>query len=41
MGIIQVDLVSTFTVEALLAQADAAMYEHKKKRKRKAIDTRR
>lgn len=35
MGIIQVDLNSTFTVEALLAQADEAMYAHKKKRKRK------
>ena len=35
MGIIRVDLNSTFTVEALLAQADEAMYAHKKKRKRK------
>lgn len=36
LGIIRVDLDSTFTVEALLAQADQAMYAHKKKRKRKA-----
>jgi diguanylate cyclase (GGDEF)-like protein len=35
LGIIRVDLNSTFTVEALLAQADEAMYAHKKKRKRK------
>ena len=35
-GIIRVDLSSTFTVEELLAQADEAMYAHKKKRKRKA-----
>jgi diguanylate cyclase (GGDEF)-like protein len=35
LGIIRVDLVSTFTVEALLAQADEAMYAHKKKKKRK------
>jgi len=35
MGIIRVDLSSTFTVESLLAQADEAMYAHKKKRKRK------
>ncbi len=35
MGIIRVDLASTQTVEALLAQADQAMYAHKKKRKRK------
>jgi diguanylate cyclase (GGDEF)-like protein len=41
IGIIRVDLASTLTIEALLAQADAAMYEHKKKRKRKAINTRR
>ena len=34
MGIISVDLTSTFTVDALLAQADKAMYEHKKMRKR-------
>ena len=34
LGIIRVDLSSTFTVEALLAQADKAMYAHKKKRKR-------
>lgn len=30
LGIIRVDLASTFTVEALLAQADEAMYAHKK-----------
>jgi diguanylate cyclase (GGDEF)-like protein len=36
LGIIRVDLNSTFTVESLLAQADEAMYAHKKKRKRKA-----
>jgi diguanylate cyclase (GGDEF)-like protein len=41
IGIIRVDLASTLTIEALLAQADAAMYAHKKKRKRKAINTRR
>jgi diguanylate cyclase (GGDEF)-like protein len=35
IGIIRVDLASTFTVEALLAQADQAMYAHKKRRKRK------
>jgi len=35
LGIIRVDLNSTFTVEALLVQADEAMYAHKKKRKRK------
>ncbi|MGB7876970.1 MAG: diguanylate cyclase [Anaerolineales bacterium] len=35
LGIIRVDLTSTYTVDALLAQADAAMYEHKKQRKRK------
>jgi diguanylate cyclase (GGDEF)-like protein len=35
LGIIRVDLNSTFTVDALLAQADAAMYAHKKKKKRK------
>jgi diguanylate cyclase (GGDEF)-like protein len=35
LGIIRVDLDSTLTVEALLAQADEAMYAHKKKRKRK------
>ena len=29
LGIIPVDLDSTFTVDALLVQADAAMYEHK------------
>jgi hypothetical protein len=36
MGIIRVDLASTFTVDTLLAQADEAMYAHKKKKKRKA-----
>jgi diguanylate cyclase (GGDEF)-like protein len=35
MGIIRVDLASTFTVDTLLAQADQAMYAHKKKKKRK------
>lgn len=35
LGIIRVDLETTVTVEALLAQADEAMYVHKKKRKRK------
>jgi diguanylate cyclase (GGDEF)-like protein len=35
MGIIRVDLSSTYTVEDLLAQADEAMYAHKKRRKRK------
>lgn len=35
IGIIRVDLASTLTIEALLAQADEAMYAHKKKRKRK------
>ncbi len=35
MGIIRVDLTSTFTVETLLAQADEAMYAHKKRKKRK------
>ena len=29
LGIIQIDLDSTFSVDALLARADAAMYEHK------------
>lgn len=33
-GIIRIDLNSTFTVEALLSQADEAMYSHKKSRKR-------
>lgn len=36
MGIIQVDLSSTLTMEALLAQADAAMYRYKQSRKRAA-----
>jgi diguanylate cyclase (GGDEF)-like protein len=34
LGIIRVDLNSTFTVEALLKQADEAMYTHKKGKKR-------
>jgi diguanylate cyclase (GGDEF)-like protein len=34
LGIIRVDLTSTLTVEALLAQADEAMYAHKQTRKR-------
>jgi len=33
LGIITVDLNSTFTVETLLTQADAAMYEHKQAKK--------
>lgn len=33
LGIIPVDLDSTFTVDTLLAQADAAMYEHKQGKK--------
>lgn len=37
LGIIRVDLASTLTVEALLAQADEAMYVHKVSRKRPAI----
>jgi len=35
LGIIRVDLDATLTVEALLQQADEAMYAHKKKKKRK------
>ena len=35
LGIIRVDLSSTYTVEALLDEADKAMYANKKKRKRK------
>ena len=35
MGIIRVDLEATFTVDALLTQADEAMYAHKKGKKRK------
>lgn len=35
LGIIRVDLSSTYTVEALLDQADKAMYAHKKRKKRK------
>jgi len=34
LGIIRVDLNITFTVEALLAQADEAMYAHKRHKKR-------
>ena len=34
LGIIRVDLSSTFTVEALLSQADEAMYTHKRHKKR-------
>ena len=33
LGIIQVDLNSTFTVDTLLSQADKAMYEHKHSKK--------
>jgi len=33
LGIIQVDLNSTFTVDTLLSQADKAMYEHKMSKK--------
>jgi len=33
LGVIQVDLDSTLTVEALLTQADKAMYEHKQSKK--------
>jgi len=36
LGIIQVDLKSTFTVEALLSQADEAMYIHKRDKKSQA-----
>ncbi len=35
LGIIRVDLNSTFTVDALLGQADEAMYAHKRGKKRK------
>jgi diguanylate cyclase (GGDEF)-like protein len=35
LGIIRVDLASTFTVDALLSQADKAMYEHKQAKKTK------
>jgi diguanylate cyclase (GGDEF)-like protein len=35
LGIIQVDLNSTFTVDSLLGQADEAMYAHKREKKRK------
>lgn len=34
MGVIRVDLNSTVTIETLLTQADAAMYQHKQGRKR-------
>jgi diguanylate cyclase (GGDEF)-like protein len=33
LGVIQVDLDSTLTVETLLSQADKAMYEHKHSKK--------
>ena len=36
LGIIRVDVDSTLSMEALLAQADAAMYKHKQSRKRTA-----
>jgi diguanylate cyclase (GGDEF)-like protein len=36
LGIIRIDLDSTLSMEALLAQADAAMYKHKQSRKRTA-----
>jgi diguanylate cyclase (GGDEF)-like protein len=36
LGVILVDLVSSVTMEELLAQADAAMYKHKQARKRPA-----
>jgi diguanylate cyclase (GGDEF)-like protein len=36
LGIIRVDVESTLTMEALLSQADAAMYKHKQGRKRTA-----
>jgi len=36
LGVIHVDAKSTETMEALLSQADAAMYKHKQSRKRKA-----
>jgi diguanylate cyclase (GGDEF)-like protein len=36
LGIIRVDVESTLTMEALLSQADAAMYKHKQSRKRPA-----
>jgi len=36
LGVIRVDLNSTATMEALLSQADAAMYAHKQSRKRPA-----
>ncbi len=35
IGVIPVDLDSTFTVDGLLAKADAAMYEHKQAKKNK------
>ena len=36
LGVIRADQNSTFTMEALLSQADVAMYKHKKSRKRTA-----
>lgn len=36
LGVIRVDSTSTTTMEALLSQADEAMYAHKRERKRKA-----
>lgn len=36
LGVLQVDLNSTFTIEALLSQADAIMYEHKRNKKNKS-----
>jgi diguanylate cyclase (GGDEF)-like protein len=36
LGVIRVDSSSTITMEALLAEADAAMYKHKQSRKRMA-----
>jgi diguanylate cyclase (GGDEF)-like protein len=36
LGVIPIDIDSTFSMEELLAQADAAMYQHKQARKRPA-----
>jgi GGDEF domain-containing protein len=36
LGVIRVDPDSTITMEELLYEADAAMYQHKKNRKRTA-----
>ena len=36
LGVIRVDSISTISMEALLSQADAAMYKHKQSRKRTA-----